>query len=725
MLEKYTGGKLTMNKEEPISFEIVEEKIKENIKAPEELAKIREAYNFAYEKHQGMKRLNGEDFITHPLHVAEIVNSLNVDATTIIAALLHEVMNNGETLLSELSDKFGEEVATIVDSVSKINKLELIDDSEYSAIYLRKVLVGLATDVRVLFIKLADRLHNMRTNYAIDPKKQKDKAYETQAVLIPIAHRLGINSIKSELEDLCLYYTKPDVYKDILEKLNESRKELNNELQEMQDSITSILQEHGLKFKIKGRVKSVHSIYNKLSSGKKWNEIYDILALRVILDEVSDCYTAVGLVHAKYRPIPKRFKDYIAMPKANMYQSLHTTVFGIDGHLFEIQFRTYEMDEFAEKGMASHWSYKEHGTKKVQSIMEQKLEMFRNIIETHEEDDDTSFASEVTSDMLAEMIYVFTPKGDVMELPRGATPVDFAYRIHSDVGDKTVGAIVNDVIVPLNYELADNDIVKIKTNSNATPNKDWLNFVKTSQAKNKIKTYFSKQERNYMLEKGKDILEKELRKRKLAFNEIMSEENIKKLTKELKLNNLEDIYLSIGTLRYTAGFIIGLLSNKESVEDALLEKVNSHPININNKNDIIVAGVDEILVNMAKCCKPVKGDKIIGFITKGQGITVHRSDCANIVSPTERLIEVEWNNNSNSSYLTDLFIEADNNKNYLTDIIAAFTKRNLYIDSFKTKEYEKSYLYEITLKVNNKEELSKIILDLENLKFIRNVKRSK
>ena len=408
-----------------------------------------------------------------------------------------------------------------------------------------------------------------------------------------------------------------------------------------------------------------------------------------------------------------------------MYQSLHTTVFGIDGHLFEIQFRTYEMDEFAEKGMASHWSYKEHGTKKVQSIMEQKLEMFRNIIETHEEDDDTSFASEVTSDMLAEMIYVFTPKGDVMELPRGATPVDFAYRIHSDVGDKTVGAIVNDVIVPLNYELADNDIVKIKTNSNATPNKDWLNFVKTSQAKNKIKTYFSKQERNYMLEKGKDILEKELRKRKLAFNEIMSEENIKKLTKELKLNNLEDIYLSIGTLRYTAGFIIGLLSNKESVEDALLEKVNSHPININNKNDIIVAGVDEILVNMAKCCKPVKGDKIIGFITKGQGITVHRSDCANIVSPTERLIEVEWNNNSNSSYLTDLFIEADNNKNYLTDIIAAFTKRNLYIDSFKTKEYEKSYLYEITLKVNNKEELSKIILDLENLKFIRNVKRSK
>ena len=712
--------------EQPITFEEVYERIKENIKDTEDLLKIKEAYNFAKEKHKGMKRLNGEDFITHPLHVVDIVNSLNVDATTIIAAMIHEVMNNGDTILKEISDKFGETVATIVDSVTKINKLELVDDSEYSAIYLRKVLVGLATDVRVLFIKLADRLHNMRTNYAIDPKKQKDKAYETSAVLIPIAHRLGINSIKSELEDLCLYYTKPDVYNDILEKLNESRQELNEALQEMQDSITNILQEQGLKFKIKGRVKSVHSIYNKLAKGKKWNEIYDILALRVILEEVSDCYTAVGLVHSKYRPIPKRFKDYIAMPKANMYQSLHTTVFGIDGRLFEIQFRTFEMDEFAEKGMASHWSYKEHGTKKVQHIMEQKLEMFRNIIETHEDVDDTDFAREVNSDMLAEMIYVFTPKGDVMELPRGATPVDFAYRIHSDVGDKTVGAIVNDVIVPLNHELEDNDIVKIKTNSSATPNKDWLNFVKTSQAKNKIKSYFSRQERIFMIDKGKDILEKELRKRKLAFNEVMSEDNIKKITKLLKLNDLEDIYLSIGTLRYTAGYIIGLTKDsEETIEDALLEKVNNRSsASISYKNDIIVAGIGDLLVNIAKCCKPVKGDKIIGFITKGQGITVHKQDCQNVVS-SERIIEVEWNPNSDTTYLTDLYIEAFNDKNYLTDIIAAITKRNLYIDTFKTKEFDNSYLYEITLKVKDKEELDKIILDLENLTFVTKVRRCK
>ncbi len=711
--------------EDSITFESVYEQIKENIQDTDELLKIKEAYQFALEKHRGMKRLTGEDFITHPLHVADIVNGLNVDAITIEGALLHEVLNNGETVLSEIEEKFGSTVATIVDSITKINKLELVDDSESSAIYLRKVLVGLATDVRVLFIKLADRLHNMRTNYAINPKKQKDKAYETMAVLIPIAHRLGINSIKSELEDLCLYYTKPDVYKDILDKLSETKKELNDSLEEMQESITEILTEQGLKFKIKGRVKSVHSIYNKLAKGKKWNEIYDILALRVILDTVSDCYLAVGLVHAKYRPIPNRFKDYIAMPKANMYQSLHTTVFGVDGHLFEVQFRTYEMDEFAEKGMASHWSYKEHGTKKVQNIMEQKLEMFRNLIETHEEVDDLAFARDVTSDMLAEMIYVFTPKGDVMELPRGATPVDFAYRIHSDVGDKTTGAIVNDVIVPLNHELDNNDIVKIKTNPNATPNKDWLNFVKTSQAKNKIKSYFSKQERTFMTNKGKDILEKELRKRKLAFAEVMNEENIKKILKDLKLKDLDDIYLSIGTLRYTAGFIISLtMDNKANVEDALLEKVNNRSLDKENyKNDIIVAGSGDILVNIAKCCKPVKGDEIIGFITKGQGITVHKKDCSNIINRKERMIEVNWNYEKDTSYLTDLIIETDNAKNYLTDIIATFTKRNIHIDSFKTKEYQTSYVYEITIRVKSKEDIAKIMVDLEMLSFVLKVSR--
>lgn len=711
---------------ETITFESLYKSIKNNIQNTEDLLKIKEAYKFAEKCHKGQIRLTGDEFITHPLVVTNILNNLNVDATTIIASLIHETIHNEGITLDIIQEKFGETVATIVDSLSKVNNLELTDDSESSAIYLRKVLVGLATDVRVLFIKLADRLHNMRTNYAINPKKQKQKAYETQAVLIPIAHRLGINSIKSELEDLCLYYTKPDVYQDILDKLNESEAELNNLLNEMKASITDILTEQGLKFKIKARVKSVHSIYNKLSTGRKWSDIYDILALRVILEDVSDCYMAVGLIHAKYRPIPKRFKDYIAMPKANMYQSLHTTVFGIDGHLFEVQLRTFEMDEFAEKGMASHWSYKEKGTKKVQHIMEQKLEMFRNLIETSEDVDDISFASAVNSDMLAEMIYVFTPKGDVIELPKHATPLDFAYRIHSDIGDKTVGAIVNDSIVPLNHELENNDIVKIKTSSSATPNKDWLNIVKTSQAKNKMKSYFSKQEKNFMIEKGKDILEKELRKRKLAFANVMTEENIKNITKELKLIDLEDIYLSIGTLRYTAGYIISLTNtSKEDTVDALMERVNNRQSETKNyKNDIIVAGIGDILVKLAKCCKPIKGDNIVGFITKGEGITIHRSDCANILEKSDRLIDVAWNNENDNTYLTDIFIEVLNNKNYVSDIIAAFTKRNMFVDNFKTKEYPDSNVYEVTVKAKNKQEIDRVILDLEMLSFVTNVKRS-
>lgn len=715
-----------MEKKEPVTFENVYEKIKLNIKDTDELLKIKEAYEFALKAHKDMKRLNGEDFITHPLEVTAIVNDLNVDAITIEAALLHEVLNNSDTEIEKIKEQFGENVATIVDSLTKINKLELVDDSERSAIYLRKVLVGLATDVRVLFIKLADRLHNMRTNYAINPKKQKEKAYETQAVLIPIAHRLGINSIKSELEDLCLYYTKRDVYQDILDKLNDSKEVLNNSLNEMLDSVSNILTEQGLTFKIKGRVKSVHSLYEKLAKGKKWNEIYDILALRVILPSVSDCYMAVGVVHAKYRPIPRRFKDYIANPKANMYQSLHTTVFGIDGHLFEIQFRTYEMDEFAEKGLASHWSYKEHGTKKVQNIMEQKLEIFRNLIEASEDMDDQAFASSVTNDILSEMIYVFTPKGDVIELPKGSTPIDFAYRIHSDIGDKTVGAIVNDAIVPLDHALDNNDIVRIKTNSTSTPNKDWLNFVKTSQAKNKIKSYFSKQDRIFMTEKGKDILEKEIRRRKLSINEVLSEEHINKILKDLKLETLEDIYLAIGTLRFTAGYIINLTEEeKDNIGDALVEKVSrSSNDKKNYKNDIIVAGMGDLLVHTAKCCKPVKGDDIVGFITKGEGITVHKKNCPNVSDNKERLIEVTWNNLSDATYLSDIVIKTDHSKNYLTDIIGILTKKNIYVDAFKTKEYDNSYIYEVTLKVKEKEDIDKIILDLEMQTYVKDVRRS-
>lgn len=684
----------------------------------EQFETIKKAYLYAYNEHKGMKRLTKDDFITHPLEVTKILMDLNVDDTTIIASLLHEVINNGNKTYDDLVNDFGEDIAKIVLSVSKINKLELPDNNESSVIYLRKILVGLAQDVRVLYIKLADRLHNMRTNWAINPQKQKQKAEETMSVLVPIAHRLGINSIKSELENLSLYYLKPDVYNDILEKLNETVDELNGYLEEMKESIIDILTDAGIKFEIKGRVKSVYSIYNKLSNGKEWNKIYDILALRIFVEEESDCYQVIGLIHSRFRPMPKRFKDYIASPKENMYQSLHTTVFGIEGHVFEIQVRTYEMDEIAEKGIASHWSYKEKGTKKIQNVMEQKLEMFRNVIESSNNDTDADFESAVNADIFSDLIYTYTPKGDVVELPIGSTPIDFAYRIHSRVGDTTVGAIVNDQIVPLSYELKNDDVVNIKTNNNSTPNKDWLSFVKTSQAKNKIKAFFSKQDKEEYIEKGKNILEAELRKRKMAFNEVLTPEVIEKLIKDLKVKDLNEIYLSIGSLRFTAGYIINLTkADKHEVDDALFERKLSIP-KINYKSDILVEGNSDIMVNIAKCCMPIKGDEIVGFITKGQGISVHKKGCSNVPDNSERVVDVSWNMDASNYYFTNIYVYVTAGFDLLVNIITEVGKLGCIVRSCNTKEFDNKTMYEINIRIKDKVELDNV---MKNIRKIHNV----
>ncbi len=714
-------------REKPITYDELYEKVKKIIKKNEELDVINRAYAFALEKHGEKKRLNGDPYISHPLEVAYILTDLNVDYVTIACALLHETINHTDATIEEIREEFGDEIANIVSSISKINKLELSDDKDSSAQYLRKVLVGLSEDVRVLFIKLADRLHNMRTLYALPVEVQKQKANETTAVLIPIAHRLGINSIKSELEDWCLRYTKPDVYNDILERLDASREELNELLNEMKQSISDILTENGISFKIKGRVKSVHSLYNKMDNGKRFNDIYDILALRVFVDTVQDCYLTIGLIHSKYRPMPRRFKDYIANPKENMYQSLHTTIFGVEGHLFEIQVRTYEMDEIAEKGIASHWSYKEKGSVKIQSMMEHKLEMFRNIIDANSNvESDNEFASNLNDELLSDLIYCYTPKGDVLELPKGATPIDFAYRIHSGVGDRTIGAIVNDQIVPLDHELEDGDIVKINTGKEANPNKDWLNFVKTSQAKNKIKSFFSKQDRANYINTGKEMLEKEIRRRKLSFNDVLSEKNLEKVLKDTHTTDLDDLYLSIGSLRFTAGYIIDLIfEDKKDVIDIYLGKVGNRT-NIGSravKGDIIVAGTDDILVTIANCCKPVKGDPIIGYITKGEGIAVHKKDCPNIKNST-RLIEVEWNMNNESSYLTDLVIKVVKGKNQLLNIITKASQRDVYIESVKTYEDEDYTTYAVTVKTISVDQLEGFISEIKSLPMVVEVGRT-
>ena len=712
----------------PITYDELYVKVTKFIKKEEELDVINAAYGFALEKHGNKLRRNGDPYISHPLEVANILTELNVDYITIACAILHETVNHGGVSLDEIKNEFGEEIYKIIYSISKINRLELSDDKDSSAAYLRKVLVGLSEDVRVLYIKLADRLHNMRTIYALPEEEQKAKANETSAVLIPIAHRLGINSIKSELEDLCLRYTKPDVYNDILEKLDASREELNNVLLEMKDSISEILTENGINFKIKSRVKSVHSLYNKMDNGKRFNDIYDILALRVFVDTEQDCYLTIGLIHSKFRPMPKRFKDYIAMPKENMYQSLHTTVFGIDGHLFEVQVRTYEMDEIAEKGIASHWSYKEKGSVKIQSMMEQKLEMFRNIIEANSSAaSDTEFAQNLNNELLSDLIYCFTPKGDVLELPKGSTPIDFAYRIHSGVGDRCVGAIVNDQIVPLDYELNDGDIIKINTSKEPAPKKDWLNFVKTSQAKSKIKSFFSKQDRINYINAGKEMLEKEIRRKKLSISEVLTDDNINKVLKDVHMGDIEELYLSIGSLRFTAGYIINLIyEDKKDVMDIYLGKIlnNSDVSSRAVKGDIIVAGTDDILVTIAKCCKPVKGDKIVGYITKGEGVLVHKHDCVNIKG-SNRLIDVDWNMDNNGSYLTDLNVKVIKGKNQLLDIITKASQKDIYIESVKTIEDLDYTKFDITVKTSNSQQLEAFISDVKSLSFVVEVGRSR
>lgn len=691
----------------------------------DEIKKIEEAYSFACEKHKGRMRLNKTEYMTHPLGVALILLDLDVDSTTIIAAILHETINHAGVTKEEIESLFGEEVADIVQVISRLNRLELTDDSEHAALNLRKILVGMSEDARVLFLKLADRLHNLRTADALDKKALKRKVHETMTVLIPIAHRLGMYKIKGEMEDLCLKYSKPDVYQDILERLNASENELHDSLEDMVEDISEMLMEQNISFKIKSRVKSVYSIYNKLNNGKKWENIYDILALRVIVEKVSECYLTIGLIHAKYRPIPGRFKDYIAMPKANMYQSLHTGVFGADGHPYEIQVRTYEMDEFAEKGVASHFAYKEKHYMK--NVMEQRLEILRNLIESTDSLSDIEFAKDVQSEFLNESVYVFTPKGDVLELPIGSTPLDFAYRIHSDVGDKTVQALVNGTSVPLNYELHNNDIVKIRTSPTATPSKEWLNFVKTSHAKNKIKAYFSKQDKDVYTEKGKTILTNELRKRKMAFDQVLTAENIKKICEDLKLENLDDIYFSIGSLRYTASYIISLTTeDKKNVEDILLEKVlasNNRSPKKTAKGEVLVDNQEGILVNLAKCCHPVYGDEIVGYVTKGEGVTVHKKNCVNVKDKENRFILVEWNPAVQSTFLVTIAITTDASKNYLLDIISKATSKKVYVDGVKTKSDHLDTIYMITLKVANKAQLEDFMNSLYSYKFVKRVER--
>ncbi|MCX4248257.1 MAG: RelA/SpoT family protein [Bacilli bacterium] len=697
-----------------------------------EMERINKAIEFASKEHEGMFRKNGEVYLVHPIEVATIVANLNVDAETVIAALVHETVDHGSSSFDELGELFGDDVKSIVVSLTKVNRLHLLDASESSSLYLRKVLVALSEDVRVIILKLAGRVHNLRTNEGLSKEKQKQKALETWNVLIPIAHRLGINQLKSELEDLSFRYLKPEIYTDIEAELPAPREELESILNEMIEQIVELLRDNNIKFEIKGRVKSVSSLYNKLSNGKKWGDIYDILGIRIICEEESECYMIIGLIHSLYRPIPKRFKDYIAMPKGNSYQSLHTGVFGINGYPIEVQVRTKEMNEIAEHGVASHWSYKEKNSRQIQSVMEQKLQMFRNTIEANSDEltDDDAFVDNIEQELLSSSIYVFTPKGDVVELPNGSTPIDFAYRIHSKVGDTTVGAIVNDQMVPLDYKLNDNDIIKIMTDKNSTPNKDWINFVKTTAAKSKIKAYFSKKDKEEYIIRGKELLERELRRQKLSIQDALTDDHQDKVLKDLKLGSFDEVYLSIGSLRYTPLYIANLLfEDKRNVQDLLIDKImnNTNVFKTNYKNDIIVSGCDDILVNLASCCKPVFGEDIVGYITKGQGITVHRATCQNIKNVSTRLIDVSWNltkSDDMKQYVSKMTLITNGLNNSVLDIVTKATLRNVSVSSINELNKNGVTYYDMLVKVHNKDDLDLFIDEIKTLPFVEDVRRS-
>ena len=703
-----------------ISYNDLEEKMKEYL-PKEEIEEVEKAYKFAAKMHKGQYRKTGEEYIVHPLFVAHILTSIRADKETLMAGLLHDVIEDTEITKEDLEQMFGDVVANLVDGVTKINNINVSTENEYLTGYYKKIIVGMSEDVRVIIIKLADRLHNMRTLYALDHNRQKRKAKETLEILAPIAHRLGMHKIKSELEDLSLKYLKPEAYNDVVEKLNHTKAEREEYVKEMMDEVSNLLKQNGIKHEIKGRAKSIYSIYKKLDKGRSFNDIYDLLAIRILVDKEQECYLALGLIHSKYKPVSKRFKDYIAMPKTNLYQTLHTTVFGLYGNLYEIQIRTYDMDEIAENGIASHWAYKEQkdATVEMQNITEQKLQFYKSIIEL-KDDKLTSedFIDKVKNEVLNNNIYVYTPKGDVIEMPIGSTPIDFAYRIHSQVGDKMTGAIVNNSMVNLSYELKDGDIIKIITNNNsAGPSREWLNIVKTTAAKNKIKSFFNRTTKEDYIEQGKDLLEKELRRRKIPMSTFMEEENLNRIFKNFKLENLEDIYLNIGNNKLSAKSIV-----KNNQEPSEVKKVIK-PTFKSSESDIIVGDTKNIETSIANCCLPVPGDEIVGYITKTSGIRIHRKTCSNVELFDERIVKASWNPKLTGKYSSELIIHTTSKENIVLDIVQTAASLSINVENVNLVNKGINNVYSVDILVSNLEDLNKYILNLQKIKYVSDVER--
>jgi GTP pyrophosphokinase len=701
-----------------------------------DLSVVQRAYEFARKAHRGQHRISGELFIFHPLEVAKILADLELDVITICAGLLHDVVEDTNYTIKDIEDNFGYEVALLVDGVTKLGRLEYKSKEEQQAENLRKMFLAMAEDIRVILIKLADRLHNMRTLKHLPQEKRKEKARETLEIFAPLAHRLGISKIQWELEDLALRYLEPQVYKELVELVSKKKEEREKEINLAIDVLRSKLEELGFNFEIQGRSKHFYSIYKKMKEqNKTFDQIYDLTAIRIIVNTIKDCYGVLGIVHTLWKPIPGRFKDYIAMPKPNMYQSLHTTVIGPKGEPLEIQIRTWEMHKTAEYGIAAHWKYKE-GIKEVKDF-EKKLSWLRELLEWQRDlKDAKEFMETIKIDLFTDEVFVFTPKGDVIDLPAGSTPIDFAYRIHTDVGHNCIGAKINGKIVPLNYQLKNGDIVEILTGSQpGGPSRDWLNIVKSSQARNKIRQWFKKEIREENIAKGREMLEKEVKRAGYFHKNLMKQEYIDAVLKKFNFNDVEDLFSSIGYGGITANQVLQKLleeyrkHNKEKFRQEIEfpKKDDRHKKGRTLDKGVKVKGVDNLLVRFSRCCNPVPGDEIIGYITRGRGVSIHRKDCPNVkqhFDEKERLIEVEWDESRNASYSVEIQVSANDRGGLLSDVVNTINDLKTMIIAVNARTTrDRIALIDMTLEIKNKEHLQLIIQKLKRIKDVFKVNR--
>ncbi|MGG3456732.1 MULTISPECIES: RelA/SpoT family protein [Paenibacillus] len=715
------------------------EKASAYIKEPD-LDRIREAYEFADEAHHGQVRKSGEPYILHPLAVADIVVNMQMDALSVIAALLHDVVEDTTVSLKEIQEHFGSDCALLVDGLTKLERIKFQSKEEQQNENYRKMFIAMAQDIRVIVIKLADRLHNMRTLKYQSEESQRRIAYETLEIFCPIANRLGISAIKWEMEDIALRYLNPQQYYRIANLMRKKRAEREEYIKNVIARIAEKLEEMSVQADLSGRPKHIYSVYKKMTmKNKQFNEIYDLLAIRIIVDNIKDCYATLGIIHTLWKPMPGRFKDYIAMPKANMYQSLHTTVVGPNGEPTEVQIRTWEMHRTAEYGIAAHWAYKEGtGT----GGLENKITFFNEILELqHEAKDASEFVESLKMDFFSDLVFVFTPSGEVIELPAGSVPLDFAYRIHTEVGNRTIGAKVNGRIVPLDHRLKTGDIVEILTSKHSYgPSQDWLKIAQSSHARSKIKQWFKKEKREENVEKGREAIERELKRAGIEPFQWMSDDKLLEAAKKYAFNDIDDMLSAIGFGGITASQVVTKLTEKLRKEQ---EEASGH-IELTSEvkevkapeerrhrptNGVVVKGIDNLLVRFARCCNPVPGDDIVGYITRGRGVSVHRSDCPNIPGGGDgeeaaRVIDVEWEEAIEANYSVDIEITGHDRRNFLNEVLQAVSESKTNISAVSGRsDKNKMALVHMTILIRNTDHLQSVVEKIKRVKDVYTVHR--